>query len=297
MFSPVVVETINTFSNDSCHALLNSRSILDTPTPICSHSTMNAVTESMEFMKAASSLFSSKYSFLAHAIQNMNGHDTFGVGKGLSVLLFCAAPVGLATIGTVTGDGATLVTGLVHGAVRTDQLLGSIAGLSDDQLIRQKFTDAFIERMRTFLLDNTIRQDTKAELIAHPEMLIGMGVVSVAFNSRELPDQQLNTAFGIIDERTIEDFPRIYKTYFDYVCSVKDDIRKLSLSVVSDSNHWDLFKRLYVDVYAKNLHSYDQKIILTMVHLVNMTEAVCELFLNDPYFKDAWQRANEVKYY
>lgn len=300
MLSSVVVDTVDTFSHASQPEPLAHRELHEAPQPKCSDATKNAVKDSVEFTTEAASLYSSKYSALCQGIIYMNSRDTFRIGQGMGFLMLCAVPVleplrlGLATVGTVLGAGATVATGLAHGVVKTGEAVGSLAAPSETKITRQKFTDLFIERMKSFLLDHTISPAKKAELIAHPEPLIAMGVIAVAFNSRSLRGKQLNTGFGTINADTIQNQARICKTYFDYVCSVKDDLQQLELD--NTNTPWDTLIEMYTDLCQNKTETYPQDKLNTMVHLVNTTVATCELFVNDPYFRDSWQRANVVNY-
>lgn len=302
MLSQSVSEVIDPLTEVSCPHKLPRQSLHENNENIEQRScTKNAFNDCLSLTKGSVYIMKPEYSLLIQGFKGItserSGGYLSGYEQGIGTLMLMAAPVYEpirligSIFGTTLGILGTMVTGIAYGTTKVGECVTNATRPSADELERQKMTNTFIQGMHLFLNDHHFTNEYKQLLIENPVPLIGLNVIYVAFKSRKINGHQLETAFGIISERTIENQPAICRRYFNDVCLIKDNICLLNL-FYNDQKAWQQLAEGY-EALVHNIQyngHLDQSIL---VEIINRAKTIGELFSQDPYFTDAWKESHQ----
>ena len=232
--------------------------------------------------------FSPKYSLLVNGLKSMCASDNGGMMSGfenmMGTLMVMASPIyGVGRFGvgvpvTILAAGATgaaAVLWLGEKAVRSVSQI-KLPSLPENQT--KKLMQEFVERMHTVLKEMKVDHQTIRQFKAHPETLIGIAALCVAFLSREAGEGTLLHQGLEITKNEVKDKKR--RNYFDAILIIKENILDLELEKKNER----AWKNLMAAIDSANDDS--ETYILSIIELTaNLGETVAA----DPEFKEAWE--------
>lgn len=264
---------------------------------LSSQTTAKAVDECTQLTLNSIKVLSPEYSSFIQGIKLICTKDTgyLPISGGLGVLLIMATPVWEplrvvgAAIGALAGSIGTLFTGIFYGAQRAGELTAQAMEPTEAELERLKFTSAFVERMQAILTNQEINfpRPHVLHFYEHPEQLIGLAALAVAFRSRDLAGTQLRTTYGVIDEAFAKKQPLICQNYFNFVYEMKEAIRGLRLSP-DNVLAWDFMVKAYTNVSEGAIAEYEGNQMENLNYVALQAKELCSLFIKDPIFQKLW---------
>lgn len=266
---------------------------------VSQQTTGKALQECIDLTKGSAKALSPQYSSLVVGIQCLFENDTgyLQMKKALGLLLLMATPVWeplrivAAALGALAGSIGTVFTGTAYGLHRMGELAIEGQEPSEAELERIKYTQAFVKRMQNILADQRFSRPMAKEFYEHPEQLISLAAFAVAFRSRNLEGKQLETTYGKIDQDRVAKQPTICQKYFTYVNEIKASLKNLCLSL-DDSLAWEFIAKAYKDIEKGNTDKYQASQIEDLMYIDQQSKALCDLFVEDPIFKEMWEKVS-----
>ena len=217
-----------------------------------------------------------------------------GLGTGFGVLMIMASPVwgiirlGIGGVGTIGGALGTIATGIAY---IVEKALHSVAGKplpSQAQKQREHLMQLFVDRLKLML--ETLPYSEQQSLKHDPKVLVELGVIAVAFLSREAGKEHLKVGKDHLNLADLKDQNDTRKKYFSLLCEIKETIRSLNLSL-EDIYAWNYLMeklaKLSQDPDDASLDHYEKE---TLRWLNHHTAQLSQLLINDPIFKKIWKQ-------
>jgi hypothetical protein len=222
---------------------MNFNQVTTPSSPIIFEASKEATTpvlkDCVELTIGAAEILHPKYSTIYLGIKGMRaksgGDYCRGIENAFGFLLLAASPVlepcriiggGLGVIGGAIG---TAVVAPVTGTEKNFRKALNSDQLNDPALKRQALINAFTKRMRR-LVNSSLKltADEKLQLMGHPQKLIALSAIALAYNSKNEFINELKMADNsIIKRNQIETLDEVFKDYFMSVCQLKSLIKDI----------------------------------------------------------------------
>lgn len=255
--------------------------------------------------ESAKFLADPRYSLLIQGISLVCSKPSGGYMSGLEQmmggLMIMASPawavirIGLGLPLTLVGAAATAITG---GAVAAEWggrkvVKGALQAVepSEKEKLREKLTENFVKRMHLTMAEMDYNE--KVFFKDHPEQLISLAAIYVAFLSRNEEENSIKSAEKVIK---IDDLPKEDENslkYFKQLCEMKNAIKSLNFG--RDSTHsWNLLLDSLKNIdepleEGASRHSINEKETLKL--LVEMACTLGDAVNEDELFKKIWEES------
>lgn len=259
--------------------------------------------------ESAQFLASPKYSLFIQGIKAINSKSSGGYLSGLEqcmgALMIMASPIwGLLRVGiglpcTILGAVATTVTGGAVGVEwsgrKVTQGAQQILGPSEKSNLREKLTEKFVRRMHETLKNMDYNEAHFFK--QHPEQLVSIAGICVAFLSRKEEGKCLKAGDKIVSKEDIANQGETCKGYFNDLCEIKYAIQCLRLGL-DDSHAWDYLMNALEnldleDSEEKELSKSERNEIETLKLLMERACHFSEYVTDDAIFAKVWKKSLE----
>jgi len=253
--------------------------------------TGKALADCAKFTVEAAELFSPKHSFLLHGIEAMGSRGDFShIDHGIGFLMILSSPAILGLkclLGIPALLGGAISTAVIAPIHASEKLVNAVAGPSEATVKRKEHTEQFVARMKEIL--KSFKTVERIELEKHPERLISLALLTVAFLSRTLHGDQLKAVHEIISPDDVIKMDDQAKEYFSKVCLMKSCLQDLNLSP-DDGHAWQILTQYIKDLYSEtNQLQNSEKNALKL--LDDLSNDLSQKISKDEIFKAAWQKS------
>jgi hypothetical protein len=220
-----------------------------------------------------------------------------GFENGIGFLLVLASPVaGILKIGilapiAVISAAATGVAGIATGVEWTGRKIKRKIDKSNvpspAETARKHTTEQFVTKLHEILKRMPYAQSHFYK--ENPAQLISLGLISVAFLSRNLDTEGLKVGHHILTKEMVNGQDANGSYYFKTVCEMKDALRSLNLSLY-DEQAWDQLMQSIENLGKTplvNTQDTEDALTLFMQYTLDLSKKVHE----DIYFKKAWENS------
>lgn len=254
-------------------------------------------------------VFHPQFSLLVQGIKLYRKPPSGGYLSGLDnlfgLLMIGASPtsavvkggIGIPCIlgGAVATLGMSTIYGTEYLFKRASKGIKQLAGYSVEENPREKWTGNFVQRLHLILKD---QDERGVELfMGSPELLVAIGIISIAFLSRNEKGFSLKIGNNVVNLNDIAKLDEESKGFFKSVCEIKNTIQKLELSL-DDDLAWDFLVNALIQCgeEIEKEKELSQSDILRLENLQSLSLCASELsekITNDELFNKMWKESLE----